>query len=203
LLALTMQANAQKFMIGYGISVYTDLAFISAESSDIAGEDLDDLGISLATLSLEMKYNVHELNSDMAISVASSPALGLMSFTEGDGNIGHYRIPIMAQFDWGNLSTFESLKDFGVGFGIGYQFASYGIFGDQSALSANGLVSRLGFRYFNRNNAAREIAIKYEFPREVEQDIEIFNPVTNDIESVTTSYDLSSVSLSFILYFNY
>jgi len=208
LLALTFstQSNAQKFMIGYGASVYTDFAFASIESTDpaLAESDLSEVGVSLATLSLEAKYNVYELNSELAVAVASSPALGLMMFEDlTPDNFGHYRIPIMAQLDWGSLSTFESLKDFGVGLGIGYQFASYGIFGEQPAINANGMVARLGFRYFSRNNAAREIAIKYEFPREVEQEYETFDFNTNEVTTESFTYDLSAVSLSFILYFNY
>lgn len=201
---LTLNVSAQRFMIGYGIAVYTDIAFLNSDFTDDEGSEINSTGFSLATLSVEMKYNLHEFNSDLALSAASSPALGLMTFSNSNSdNLGHYRVPIMAQLDWGNLSTFESLKDFGVGLGIGYQFAAYNLFGEGNSLSANGMVARLGFRYFNRKNAAREIAIKYEFPREVEQEYEVFDFNNPSPVTQTVQYDLSSVSLSFILYFNY
>jgi hypothetical protein len=205
LFSLTM--TAQKFMIGYGFSAFTDVAFLETDPLVQGAESTSDVGFSIVTASVEMKFNVYEFNSDMALSVASSPAVGLMSFgqvggVDAQGNdFGHFRIPFYAQFDYGNLSTFESLKNFGVGIGLGYQFGGYSIFSPDYSIGGNGLVGRLGFRYFNRNNAAREIALKYEFPREVDIETDIF--LDGDLRSVEGTGTLSSVALSFILYFNY
>lgn len=195
--SISNEVSAQKFVIGYGLSIYTDIATITPE-----GENSEsDIGFSLLTASAEMKYNLYELNSDMAISLASSPAFGLMNF-DGEG-IGNFRLPLYAQFDFGNLSTFDSTKDFGIGLGIGYVFEGYNIFGDQESFSGGGLGARLGFRYFNRNNSAREIALKATFPRDMDIETRITNPVTGDSEIVTTGIPVASYQLSWILYFNY
>ncbi len=191
--------KAQKFFIGYGLSVYTDLAFLST-SEDLGGGSSNELGISLLSISAEMKYNIHEFNSETALSIAASPRIGMMTFGDFEG-FGNFSIPIYAQIDFGNLSTYDSKKNSGFGLGVGYQFDRYNLFGGEG-FSAGSLALRGGYRYFNRNNKAREIAIKYALPTTVEIDTEIFDAF-GDSETIPVEFNVSTVQLTWILYFNY
>lgn len=198
----------QKFIIGYGLSVYTDMAIFSPESnSDLNIES--DLGISILSVSAEMKYNLYEFNSDLAFSVASSPSIGIMinnNLGDNDNSgFGNLRIPVYAQLDYGNLSTFESMKNFGIGIGIGYQFDRYNLFGDAEGISVGTVATRLGIRYFNRNNKSREVALKVGLPKTITDTyntvvFENGDAVEREIEIDTK---ITSFQLSWILYFNY
>lgn len=202
----------QKFMIGYGLSAYTDLAFVSAVNADY--EVPTSTLFSLVSLSAEMKYNVKEFNSDMALSVAASPGLGLMSSMFGTGNgVGNLKIPVYLQLDFGNLSTFESMKDKGFGIGLGIEYHNLGLFGGNSSDENNTNVApviapaaRLGYRYFNRNNNSREIALKIGLPAKTDAEFETqIQNIDGTFETITATEEvkITSVQLSWIVYFNY
>lgn len=203
------QSNAQKFFIGYGLSLYTDMAVFAPEP--IEGQSMDaSYNFSVISLSAEMKYNIYEFNSDLAFSVASSPSFGIMiSSSNSDyySNMGYgnLRIPIYAQLDYGNLSTFESMKNFGVGIGIGYQYDIYNLFGDAESISLGTVGTRLGIRYFNRNNKSREIAVKVGLPKTVKTKTFSEMYINGDYIKMEQEIDtkITSIQLSWILYFNY
>jgi hypothetical protein len=199
-LCLSNSAHAQKFFIGYGLSIYTDYAFVSPVEA-VEDESSNTFGASFLSVSAEMKYNVHEFNSETALSIAASPRLGTMTFNNFDG-FGNLSIPVYAQIDFGNLSTFDSKKDIGFGLGVGYQFDTYNLFSGEG-FSVSSLALRGGFRYFNRNNKAREIALKYALPSTTEIETSFFNPITNESELIPVEFKVSTIQLTWILYFNY
>lgn len=198
--------SAQRFIIGYGLSVFTDLAIFDPEvpadqNEYSSGKSTEFSGLSL---SAEMKYNIMEFNSDLALSVASSPSVGIMTIDNNTStSFGNLRLPLYVQLDFGNLSTFESMKNMGVGIGFGYEYDIYGLIGDSDPISLGTPAARLGVRYFNRNNSAREIALKVGLPATgtVTKDITDYNSG----ETYTVSHDtkITAFQLSWILYFNY
>lgn len=201
------ESSAQKFIIGYGLSFYTDVAITAPVQSSLPDGSTADtqFDFSIISLSLEMKYNVYEFNTDLALSVATSPSFGISTFEGGmseASGFGNVRIPVYLQLDYGNLSTFESMKNFGVGIGIGYQFDNYGLFGENETLSFGTVAARVGFRYFNRNNKSREIAIKAGLPKTYTRTHEYFDSSDEAVES-NLEQKITSFQLSWILYFNY
>ncbi len=195
----------QKFIIGYGLSIYTDMAIFSPQSADELNQS-SDLGISIISLSAEMKYNLREFNTDLALSVASSPSIGMMTWSNQTvSGFGNLRIPLYVQLDYGNLSTYESMKNFGIGIGIGYQFDRYNLFGDADGISIGTVATRLGLRYFNRNNKSREVALKVGLPKTITTTYTTDVVENGDVIEREFEYDtkITSFQLSWILYFNY
>ncbi len=196
----SQSVNAQKFFIGYGLSIYTDFAFLSP-TEDLGFESSNSFGVSILSLSAEMKYNLHEFNSETALSIAASPRIGAMQFNDFEG-FGNFSIPVYAQMDFGNLSTFDSKKDVGFGIGVGYQYDAFNLFSGEG-FSVGSLALRGGVRYFNRNNKAREVAIKYALPATTELTATGYDPITFESYEIPVEFNVTSVQLTWILYFNY
>lgn len=166
-------STAQKFRIGYGVSVLTDVSITSHQKPPGLNLKSDDfqttLGISPLSLSAEMKYNLHEFSPNLAISVASSPGLGLSSVNPiaGKGGFGNVRVPVYIQFDSGCLSTRETDASIGFSIGIGYQLDSYGIFSKNKSLSFGSAAARFAVNYYNAYHHLRAIALKVGIPKTI------------------------------------
>lgn len=194
------EAYSQKFMYGYGFSIFSDWTFFTTvEAHESLIDKYSIAGISYLSISGEAKYNLTEFNSDLALSLATSPSIGTMVFPDNHW-FGNLRLPLYVQLDYGNLSTFECMKNMGIGLGFGYQFDIYGLFGESEPLTLGSLAARLGVRYFNRNNRSREIAIKMTLPKTVELNSYEGN---GNLSVEDDEIKVTSVQLSWILYLNY
>ena len=161
LLFVSFSGYTQKHFLGFGNAAFTDWAVATAEAepSEYTGIVQSTYGFSFYTASGQFKYNVYEFNSELALSIGASPAFGFfiwngdeLASTEGFGVL---RVPLFVQLDIGNLSTFESTRSSGFGIGAGYQYENY-----LGLMSGGGAFTRIAYRYFNRNNKAKEISLK-------------------------------------------
>ena len=95
-------------MIGYGVSVYSDI--VASESTSSTGSNIKEIGFNIFSMSLEMKHNIYEFSENLALSIATSPGFGIGPVINNDG-FGNIRLPIYAQLDYGKLSTFPHTQD--------------------------------------------------------------------------------------------
>lgn len=111
------------------------------------------------------------LNDDMSVGLHLSPTIGGF-FTPGkeliDG-FGYFgNAPLMAQFNWGNFSTTNATKDYGVGFGLGmnttftYKTSS---FSSEPTEQGKTLLlqpaARLSLRWWSENSSLNTINLVY------------------------------------------
>jgi hypothetical protein len=194
LLFFSPQIFAQKFFYGYGLTAFLDAGFISNTSPENEENYFGEFAFSYATVSAEVKYNIVDVNSEMALSVSASPMLGAM---QTDIGWGHFRVPVYLGVDFGNLSTFNSTKDFGFGLGIGYFWGGYNLFGDEESSTGGNIAAKLSYRFFNGNNVAREVSLRYYGPVEM-----VYND-SNRLPPETFKADLTGLHLHFVSYLNY
>ena len=195
------KAFSQKFFIGYGMSVYTDLMFLE-ETADYPGSTSPESTVkgSILTGSLEMKFNLVEFGPEAALSLSAGPSLGTMLFDNGeDFGIGNLKLPVYLQFDYGTLSTYGSVNHIGFGLGIGYEYNKFNLVGEPFIPAYGTLSARAGFRFYNKYKEAREIAFKFGFPKTTTSE--------RHIESLEDAFELEhrimAMQLSFIMYWNY
>jgi hypothetical protein len=111
------------------------------------------------------------INDDMSVGLHLSPTIGGFitpgqEFIDGFGYFGH--APLMAQFNWGNFSTSNATKEYGVGFGLGmnttYTFKSSS-FLDSPAERGKSLLlqpaARLSFRWWSQSSSLNTINLVY------------------------------------------
>jgi|GEM_PF-1439271 hypothetical protein len=152
--------------------------------------------LTIESCTYSVRYNVVEMNNNMSISVAAAPCIGLSVGWATDGLSPAYStntdemtpgfislsLPFFAEFNYGNVSTFNADKESGFVFGVGYEIvksplilpslpvsSEYQTNGyanpSQPAMNTNSFWTEpafeLGYRYWNKNNHAREINLKY------------------------------------------
>ena len=182
-------------MIGYGMSVCTELITVNYTDNYIYYIE-PRAGINLLSFSIEMKYNLYEFNEDLALSISSSPGVGLGVPISEDG-LGNVRLPIYAQIDYGKLSTSSTSNRVGIGIGLGYQFETYNLFGEIDKVSFGTVAGRIGFRFFDTT----ELAFKIGFPKLIPQPSSDHRP---DFYSYPERQaHITSYHLSLIFYLNY
>ncbi len=193
-LLLSHAGYSQKFFIGYGLGLYTDLVI-----SKNVETNYTNVSYSMLTLGLEMKYNLVEFSPESALSISTGPSFGAMNMGGSDmTSFGNLKVPVYVQYDFGTLSTYGAVSKFGFGIGAGYEYNLLGVFTDTESIQTSTFSVRGGFRYYNNAYAAREIAVKFGFPTKVEyEEFEIIE------EPKTYEHNVTTVQLSFILYWNY
>ena len=193
-LLLSHAGYSQKFFIGYGLGLYTDLVI-----SKNVETNYTNVSYSMLTLGLEMKYNLVEFSPESALSISTGPSFGAMNMGGSDmTSFGNLKVPVYVQYDFGTLSTYGAVSKFGFGIGAGYEYNVLGVFTDTESVQMSTFSLRGGFRYYNNAYAAREIAVKFGFPTKVEyEEFEIIE------EPKTYEHNVTTVQLSFILYWNY
>ena len=188
---------AQKFMIGYGVSIYSDI--VASKSTSSTGNDIKAFRFNIFSMSLEMKHNLFEFSENLALSIAASPGFGIGAVINNDG-VGNVRLPIYAQLDYGKLSTFPNTQDYGVGIGIGYQHDFYNLIRDGSELFSIGTVAaRVGFRCGHTT----EFALKIGFPKTLRLPFTRTVGIYGNQETYYKNVQINSYQLSFIYYWNY
>lgn len=192
-LLLSQAGYSQKFFIGYGLGLYTDLAI----SKNVETNNTH-VSYSALTLGLEMKYNLVEFSPESALSISTGPSFGAMNMGGADmSEFGNFKVPVYVQYDFGTLSTYGAVSKFGFGIGAGYEYNVLGVFTDTESVQMSTFSLRGGFRYYNNAYVAREIALKFGFPAKVESEF-------GDVEEPSTDeFNYTTVQLSFIFYWNY
>ena len=125
-------------------------------------------GVSIFTMLYNFRYNLKELNSDAAISLSATPALGIYTGVSNDQTgIGHFNLPITLGWEYGAGSTYNSAKSMGTFIRAGWEYTnaplivaeSNSTFDVQKSWGALSLQS--GIRYYNKKNRMRELNLKY------------------------------------------
>jgi len=153
--------------------------------------------LTIESCTYSFRYNIVEMNNNMSVSIAAAPNIGLSVGWVTDGLSTAYSnnadapqtpgfislsLPFFAEFNYGNVSTFNADKESGFVFGVGYELvksplilptlpvpSSYQTNGyanpSQTPINTNSFWTEpafeLGYRYWNKNNKAREINLKY------------------------------------------
>jgi hypothetical protein len=110
----------------------------------------------------------------LATSSGSSSVSGSSYNSTGAGSIGFgsFNIPLFVEWNIGNGATYSSDKDHGFVAGLGVEYVKNPIIGGASLEDDNKVkievptswiqpVAEVGYRYWNKNNKAREINLKY------------------------------------------
>lgn len=92
-------------------------------------------GRSILSILYKVRYNLTEINDDLAVSSSLSPTLGLSSFTVqrlysfDDQATGHLTIPFHVNLEMGHGATINSLSNVGFTVGAGYELNLFPILG--------------------------------------------------------------------------
>ena len=125
-------------------------------------------GWSLTTLIYTFRYNIFEPSDDLAISLSTSPSIGL---TFGDNGIGTVNLPFFINSEFGAGSTYNSSANVGGFIGLGYEYTISGILpfdliddGDivegVTVGSWGEFVFKAGVRFWSNSNKLKEISVK-------------------------------------------
>lgn len=136
------------------------------------------MSLSFITYTYQFRYNIHEFNSNTSLSLSTPLSAGFgPAFSNRNVGLVTINIPLFFELNIGTGSTNSSDQEYGivVGGGIEYTKMPVIIFGDEpDVLDMNGQsvdsftdwfqpVLELGFRFWNKNNKAKEINLKYGF----------------------------------------
>jgi hypothetical protein len=85
------------------------------------------VGLSYFTFIYHYRYNINEMNENMALSVGTFPSIGLAQMTSSDGTAiplgyGCFNLPVMAGLEFGAAATQTSNQPVGFFMGAGYEF---------------------------------------------------------------------------------
>jgi len=155
----------------------------SGESIDVQGRVT---GSAFLTLVYDFRYNLHELNDDVAISGIVSPAFGLSGtttelFLAGSafgtfagvgslGGFGYLNLSVMPGIEYGAGATYNSSKSVGTFFRVGFDYMLTPItsfdgeedFDFDGGLNGwTGLAMQSGIRYYSKKNRLREVNLKF------------------------------------------
>lgn len=150
---------------------------------------LANWSLSYYTITYQLRYNIHELSSNSSLSISAPLSLGLSASSNADpngtnnssyssygsseiGGYGSLNVPLFFEFNYGNGATYSSDKDRGIVIGAGFEYVMNPIIGGMYMEDDNKLMVfapkswfqpafEIGYRYWNRNNKAREINLKY------------------------------------------
>jgi len=124
----------------------------------------------------KVRYNLKEYDANHSLSLSVLPAIGAGESFQG--GLGSFNIPLMIEYNSGNVATYTSDQDKGIVLGVGIEYtnapllALYAI----TAYDANGNivtisqhtgwvepVAEFGYRYWNKRNKAKEFNIKFGY----------------------------------------
>jgi len=170
-------AQNEKIFHSTGFSVYTDFMQAPATkytvSDGITEKTYADQysGVSIFTFIYNFRYNLVELSDNAAVTANVTPALGVFFTTNDDeSGFGSLNIPLMAGYEFGAGSTYNSTANMGGFFRFGVEWTKAPLFittENESDIEFESSwvepVVMGGVRYWNKKNKLREIHIKYGF----------------------------------------
>ena len=135
------------------------------------------------SLLLRFRFNIAEFSANQSLSISALPTIGLgissASYTDSYGNsssasgFGSVAVPVLIEYNMGNIATFSSDKDHGVVLGFGIEYVKAPL--SASATSLEGItntvsftpttswvepVFEIGYRYWNKRNKAKEFNLQ-------------------------------------------
>lgn len=132
--AFTCNINGQKIIQSIRYSAFADYFSTPSVVQEFQYSSLKYdhiIGTSYFTLMYDVKYNLLESDDKMALSFGITPTFGAYySPVETNFGAGGYSIPGYLSINFGAGSTYESVSDFGIGFGAGFQTMRVALFGD-------------------------------------------------------------------------
>ena len=198
----SFNASAQSFQDRYfkgaGFSVFDVMQGpISADSDST--QVLSASNVSIVSLSFTQRLNLLELGSNNSFSID-------LPLTAGFGTAGlSFVAPLTINYNLGNLSTYnsDSNKGFMMGAGLEYIFLSKKEFEDEGEpnvkMSWVQPVANVAYRFWNKNNKAREVNFKLGYGSSSATYKESRFPTTY----ATVKESTYSFRISFTQYFNY
>ena len=164
------------------------------------------VGVNLFGFHYGLRKNVVEMSANQSFSVGLYPALkaswyiGSGSSNDGgDRGFGEFNVPILFEYNYGNVAGWDSDLDKGFVAGVGIDVRYSGIFMTNDAKDSyrNLYVTsmfKIGYRYWGRSNNAKEINLKvgYGF---VSQDLSSVSSGASEITDLT-GFDTSLRALN-------
>jgi hypothetical protein len=183
--ASSAQLSSDNFFISFSSSLYLDIVktplgyvrtFIGTNpdgTKAYANAPTQSVQYSSYSFGLEPRYNVNKINDDAAIAIAIPFSFGIgyaqqeNTYVRGVSGLGSIQIPVLAKFYYGNSSTYDTEKDFGISIGGGLEYNQIGLFGGDTDDKEEGLhkgfilpVASLGVHFW-RGNSPFEVNMKY------------------------------------------
>jgi hypothetical protein len=223
------QLSSDNFFISFSSSLYLDIVktplgavktFVGTNpdgSKAYAYVPSQSTQFSSYSFGLEPRYNINKINDDaaLAVSIPFSFGIGYANpsniFVRGLTGIGSIQIPILVKLYYGNSSTYETEKDFGVSFGGGMEYNQVGLFGGSIDDKEDGVtggfllpVVTLGVHFW-RGNSPFEVNLKYGTTKSETYRIDSNGqPLINDAgDPISRTAKGSSFKLSFLYLLNY
>jgi hypothetical protein len=103
-----------------------------------------DMGLIIFSATYNLRWNFLEPDNNKAFSLSTAPTLGVTSFYLL-GRLGHFSLPLLADFNFGYKATRYSEKIYGGHFGLGWEFLGAGLV---KTKTENTLISDYGARFW-------------------------------------------------------
>ena len=124
-------------------------------------------GLSMVTYFYKPRVNLYDFNENTSIDLHAIPALGLSyaSTNGGEAWLGSISLPVMAGFNFGNISTYDTKQNHGFGIGVGMEYFNGGLFIVNKSTSASRVTGvfqpamELCYRYWSKSNKAKELSL--------------------------------------------
>ncbi len=163
---------------------------------------------SYFTIGFVPRYNLVELNSNLAIAASLPVAIGFGNASAsstsviGGTGFGNLQIPLMFHFFYGAESTFRSQEKVGFNIGCGYEFNKIGLIdfsiNRSEPINKAWLMPAItGGVQFYRGLSPVEVNVKYGFGKVQDQWVDQYGNKLTDGKRITRAY---SLKLCFIYY---
>ena len=163
---IIINSTSQQWVPGVGSNPGSN---IDVTSSDTSTQQLD--GFTILGFHYGMRKNLLEMGTNSSLSFGVYPALKLTAlWNKQMFSLGDFGMPILFEFNYGNVSGWESDMNKGFVFGAGLDIKYSGIFQfvEEGAEQVKGqydkfymsTMLKLGYRYWGNNNNAKEFSIK-------------------------------------------
>jgi hypothetical protein len=212
LMASCLFAQNERIFHSTGFSIYTDYMQAPVTTYTKNPGTIDEVsyagqnsGLSIFTFIYNFRYNIMEISDNAALTGSIIPALGLYLSDGYAGNtgIGSLNIPLMAGYEFGAGSTYNSTANMGGFIRFGVEWTKAPLFvssegGTDDVEFESSWVEPVvqgGVRYWNKRNKLREIHIKYGFGSGAPDGV-------ND-ENGNSLGSAMSIRLSWMLFLNY
>ncbi|MCA6362747.1 MAG: hypothetical protein IM638_06890 [Bacteroidetes bacterium] len=103
-----------------------------------------DMGLIIFSATYNLRWNYLEPNKNSAFSLSTAPTLGVTSFYLL-GRLGHFSLPLLADFNFGYKATRYSEKNYGWHLGVGWEFLGAGLV---KTKTDNTLISDYGSQFW-------------------------------------------------------